>query len=199
MRSPLLAPFAVLAALAIVAAPALAHTGHEHTMLEGFGAGFAHPFGGVDHLLAMIAVGVWAAQIGGRAVWFVPLAFVGTMAAGGIAGFLGIGIGGTETVIVASVLVLGAVIAAAAKPPLWIAMPLVGAFALFHGLAHGAELPEAADKIGYAAGFIAATAILHAAGVALAVALRKGAPSFALRTAGAAQIAAGVLLAAGVI
>jgi urease accessory protein len=194
MRSLLIAVAACAAA-----SPALAHTGHDHTMLEGFGAGFAHPFGGVDHLLAMIAVGVWAAQQGGRAVWLVPLAFVATMTVGGALGFAGIGIGGAESVIVASVLVLGAVVAAAVKPPLWIAMPLVGAFALFHGLAHGAELPEAADKVGYAAGFVAATALLHAAGIALAFALRPGTPSLALRAAGVAQIGAGVLLAAGVI
>jgi len=195
MRSLLVITATFIAA----AAPALAHTGHEHTMLEGFGAGFGHPFGGVDHLLAMIAVGVWGAQQGGRAVWLVPLSFVAIMAVGGALGFGGIGIGGTENVIVASVLVLGAVVAAAVKPPLWIAMPLVGAFALFHGLAHGAELPQAADMVGYAAGFMVATALLHAAGITLAFALRKGAPSLALRVAGMAQIGAGVLLATGVI
>ncbi len=188
-----------LAAMFAFAAPALAHTGHDHTLLEGFGAGFAHPLGGLDHLLAMVAVGVWAAQQGGRARWLVPLAFVATLVVGGILGFAGIGIGGTETVIVASVLVLGAVVAAALKPTLWAAIPLVGAFALFHGLAHGSELPEAADKVGYAAGFVAATAILHAVGIALAFALRKGAPSLALRAAGLAQIGAGLLLAAGAI
>lgn len=187
------------AALISIAAPALAHTGHDHAMLEGFGAGFGHPFGGLDHLLAIVAVGVWATQQGGRAVWLVPLAFVGTMAAGGVAGFIGDGIGGTETVIVASVLVLGAVVAAALKPPLWIAMPLVGAFAFFHGLAHGGELPEAADKLGYTAGFIAATALLHMAGIALSLALREVAPGLVLCAAGAAQVGAGVLLATGAI
>jgi urease accessory protein len=187
------------AAISVFAAPAFAHTGHEHAMLEGFGAGFLHPLGGLDHLLAMIAVGVWAAQQGGRAVWLVPLAFVGTMAAGGAIGLLGSTIGGTETVIIASVLVLGAVVAAALKPSLWLAVPLVGAFALFHGLAHGRELPEAADAFGYSLGFVAATALLHAAGIGLAFAMRGANAALALRAAGAATVGAGVLLAAGAI
>jgi urease accessory protein len=189
---------AMLAAVgaALVAAPAAAHTGHG---LDGLAAGFAHPFHGIDHLLAMIAVGVWAGQQGGRAVWALPAAFVGVMALGGVAGCAGIGIAGTENVILVSVLVLGAVVAAALKPPLWIAAPLVGAFALFHGLAHGAELPAAANIDAYAAGFIAATALLHAAGIALAFALRDATPRLALRALGAAQIGAGMLLAAGAI
>jgi urease accessory protein len=189
---------AVLAALAVAvaAAPAAAHPGHG---LEGFAAGFLHPFGGIDHLLAMVAVGAWAAQRGGRATWLLPCAFVGVMALGGLAGLAGFVLAGTESVIVASVFVLGAVVAAAAGPPLWLAAPLVGAFALFHGLAHGAELPAAANAPAYAAGFVAVTALLHAAGVALAFALSGHPPRIALRALGAAQIGAGVLLAAGTI
>ena len=181
---------------ALVAAPAAAHTGHG---LDGFAAGFAHPFGGIDHLLAMIAVGAWAAQQGGRAVWALPAAFVGVMGAGGSLGLSGFALAGTESVIVASVLVLGAVVAAAAKLPLAIAAPIVGAFALFHGLAHGAELPEAANAPAYAAAFVLATALLHAGGIALAFALRGAKPRLALRALGAAQVGAGVLLAAGAI
>jgi urease accessory protein len=190
--------FAILAAgtAALAAAPAAAHTGHG---LDGFAAGFAHPFHGVDHLLAMIAVGAWAAQQGGRAVWALPAAFVGVMAAGGVLGFAGIALPGTESVIVASVLVLGAVVTAAAKLSLWTAAPVVSAFALFHGLAHGTELPEAANAPAYAAGFVAATALLHAAGVVLAVALQGAKPRLALRALGAAQVGAGVLLATGAI
>jgi len=194
MRS-LLAAFAAVAAV-LIAAPAAAHTGHP---LDGIAAGFAHPFQGTDHLLAMIAVGAWAAQQGGRAVWLLPVAFVGVMATGGIVAFAGIGISGTESIILASVLVLGAVIAAALRPPLWIAVPIVGAFALFHGLAHGAELPESANAPAYAAGFIAATALLHAAGVMLSFTLRLAKPRLALRALGVAQIGGGVLLAAGAI
>jgi urease accessory protein len=190
------AALAALSAVAAFAAPAAAHTGHG---LDGMAAGFAHPLGGIDHLLSMLSVGVWAAQQGGRAVWALPCAFVTIMALGGTIGLLGGGVAGTETLIIASVLVLGAVVAAAAKPPLWIAAPLVGAFALFHGFAHGSELPDAANAPAYAAGFVAATAFLHAIGVALAYALRSGAPRLALRAAGAVQIGAGVLLAIDVI
>lgn len=190
--------FSILAAAAaaLAAAPAAAHTGHG---LDGLAAGFAHPFHGIDHLLAMIAVGAWAAQQGGRAVWALPCAFVGVMALGGVLGFAGYTLPGIESVIVASVLVLGAVVAAAAKLPLWVAAPVVGAFALFHGLAHGAELPEAANAPAYAAGFVAATALLHAAGIALAFALHGATPRLALRALGAAQAGAGVLLAAGAV
>ena len=188
-----------LAAILAAAAPAAAHTGHEHGLLAGFGAGFLHPFGGIDHLLAMLALGVWAAQQGGRAMWLVPLAFVGTMTVGGVIGLLGVGVGGTDTVIVVSVLVLGAVVAAALRPPLWIAVPLVGAFALFHGLAHGRELPEAMDAAGYAAGFVAATALLHAAGMGLAFAPRRFVSQLALRATGTATVGAGLLLAADAI
>lgn len=190
--------FAILAGLgaALAAAPASAHTGHG---LDGFAAGFAHPFGGIDHLLAMIAVGAWAAQQGGRAVWALPAAFVGVMGVGGSLGLSGFALAGTESVIVASVLVLGAVVAAAAKLPLAIAAPIVGAFALFHGLAHGAELPEAANAPAYAAAFVLATALLHAGGIALALALRGAKPRLALRALGAAQVGAGVLLATGAI
>ena len=194
MRSTL----TILSALgaALVAAPAMAHTGHG---LDGFAAGFAHPFSGLDHLMAMIAVGAWAAQQGGRAVWVLPVAFVGVMAVGGIVGLSGFALPGIQSVIVASVLVLGAVVAAAAKLPLWAAAPIVAAFALFHGLAHGAELPEAANAPAYAAGFVAATALLHAAGIALAFALHGAKPRLALRALGAAQVGAGLLLAAGAI
>ncbi|MFO0986990.1 MAG: HupE/UreJ family protein [Alphaproteobacteria bacterium] len=190
--------FAILAALAaaLAAAPAVAHTGHG---LDGFAAGFAHPFGGIDHLLAMIAVGAWAAQQGGRAVWALPAAFLGAMALGGVFGFAGSSLAGTEGAILASVLVLGAVIAAAAKLPIAVAAPLVGAFALFHGLAHGAELPEDGNAPAYAAGFVAATALLHAAGIALAFALHGTRPRLALRALGAAQVGASVLLVVGAI
>lgn len=196
MRLPLLA-LGTVVALVAAASPAAAHVGQG--MLDDFGGGFIHPLGGIDHLLAMVAVGIWAAQQGGRAVWMLPAAFVGMMALGGSVGLLGGGIGGAETVVLASVLVLGAVVAAALKPPLWLAVLLVGAFALFHGLVHGRELPAAADAAGYAAGFVAATAALHAAGIVLALALRKGAAILALRAAGAAQTGVGALLAFGAL
>jgi len=189
---------ALLAAVAaaLIAAPAAAHTGRG---LDGLAAGFAHPFHGIDHLLAMIAVGAWAAQQGGRAVWVLPAAFVGVMALGGVVALLGASLAGTETFIVASVLTLGAVIAAAAKPPLRIAAPLVAAFAFFHGFAHGSELPHAAAAAPYVLGFVGATVFLHAAGIALTYARRGATSRLALRFAGVAQISIGLLLAGGLI
>lgn len=129
-------------------------------------AGFVHPFTGVDHLLAMVAVGVWAAQLGGRWVWAVPLAFVGSMALGGVLGFAGIRLPFVEPMIAASVLVLGLLIAMRVQLR-WSGLALVGVFALFHGIAHATEMPGDASKIVYAAGFVLATALLHAAGVGL--------------------------------
>src|SRR2546421_2084765 len=134
-------------------------------------SGFVHPFAGIDHLLAMLAVGLWAAQLGGRWLWGVPLAFVTAMAAGGAAGFLGLSLPGIEPMLAASVLVLGLVVALRVQ---WRASgaALVAGFALFHGMAHAAELPAGVAPAGYAAGFIAATALLHVAGVALGFAPR---------------------------
>jgi urease accessory protein len=152
----------------LLALPALAHAhpGHEgHELTWSFNGGFAHPLSGWDHLLAMIAVGLWAAQLGGRARWLVPAAFVGVMTLGAIAGQAGLMIPGLEQGIAASVLVFGLLIAAAVRLPVAAGMALVGVFAIFHGLAHGAELPATAGGLSYGAGFIAATALLHAAGV----------------------------------
>jgi urease accessory protein len=129
-------------------------------------AGFVHPFTGLDHLLAMIAVGLWAAQLGGRWTWAVPLSFVGAMAAGGALGFAGIELPLVEPMIAASVLVLGLLTAMRVQLR-WSGLVLVGAFALFHGIAHATEMPQEVSKLLYAAGFVLATALLHAAGVAL--------------------------------
>jgi urease accessory protein len=129
-------------------------------------AGFVHPFTGLDHLLAMLAVGLWAAQLGGRWTWAVPLAFVGSMALGGALGFTGLELPLVEPMIAASVLVLGLVVALRVRLR-WSALALVGAFAVFHGIAHAAEMPREVSRLVYACGFVLATALLHAAGVAL--------------------------------
>ncbi len=181
----------VAAAAMLVAAPAAAHTGAAAG--AGLAHGFAHPLGGLDHLLAMVTVGVWAAQRGGRAVWALPAAFVGMMLAGGSLGLSGVALPGVEGAVLASVIVLGAVVALAARPGLPLGLAIVGAFGLFHGQAHGAEMPAAAAPALYAAGFVAATALLHAAGVGAALAARRG---LLLRAAGAAVAASGVVLAA---
>ncbi len=173
------------------AAPAAAHTGLES--LSGFASGLMHPFAGLDHLLAMIAIGMWAAQQRGRAVYVIPVAFVTTMALGGAIALAGATFGATETAIVGTVLITGALVAAAFQPPLWLAVPLVATFAIVHGLAHGAEVPDASDAPGYVAGLLLATAALHGIGLALAVAR-----PWPVRALGAAQIAAGILIFTGV-
>lgn len=185
------------AAALLSAGAAQAHTVGAHG--AGFIAGFAHPFGGLDHLLAMIAVGLWAAQLGGRALWVVPAAFAGTMALGGIVGLAGYELSGFEQVVAASVLVLGMVIALALRMRTDLAAMLVGAFAVCHGLAHGAELPASAAPLGYVVGFILATALLHGVGCGLGLlSARTGRTDRigrrAVRTAGAAIAVAGVYL-----
>jgi urease accessory protein len=154
---------ALIASL-LVSNVAFAHPGHE---LSGFISGVAHPFLGLDHILAMIAVGIWAAQIGGRAMWAVPCAFVGVMILGAIMGMSGLTIPAPEFGIALSVLLLGLLIAFKFKMNTGLGMTIVGVFALFHGYAHGVEMPQMISSSLYAMGFICATAALHMLGVAL--------------------------------
>lgn len=163
-----------LAALGMIALlPSLAvahpHAAPGHDFLHGL----AHPLLGWDHLLAMLAVGLWAAQRGGRSLWVLPGVFVGVMIAGGALGMAGVSLPGVEGGILASVLVLGALVAAAARPPLAASAGVVALFALFHGHAHGAEMPAASSGAAYGIGFVAATALLHAAGITLALATQR--------------------------
>lgn len=185
----------LLVALAAVAAaePAFAHTFGAHG--AGFVAGFAHPFGGFDHLLAMVAVGLWAGQLGGRALWAVPAAFVGAMVVGGLLATSGIALPKVELGIAGSLVVLGILVATAWRLPVAAAMVLVGLFAVFHGHAHGAELPQAASALGYGAGFVLATALLHGSGVALGLNARRLGASAVVRAAGGATSLAGLALA----
>ena len=141
---------------------ALAHTGLEHAV--SFASGFKHPWTGLDHMLAMVAVGLWAGLNGGRALWAWPAAFVGVMVAGGALGIAGIPVPMVEPGILASVIVLGLLVLAAARLPVALGAALVAVFALLHGHAHGAELPAQAAAATYAAGFALATALLHAPG-----------------------------------
>ncbi len=166
----------ILAAALLLPQAALAHTGagaHGH----GFTSGFLHPLGGLDHLLAMIAVGLFAAHLGGRALWLVPLAFVALMALGGAAGFAGVALPFVELAIALSVVVFGLLVAFRTRLPLAAAMTLVGIFAIFHGHAHGAELPAGQSALTYAAGFLIATALLHAAGIAIGLGFARLAAS----------------------
>jgi urease accessory protein len=175
--------------------PALAHTGTGS--LGGFAAGVLHPISGLDHVLAMVAVGMWGAQLGMPLIWVLPVTFPIVMALGGLAGGLGIPIPGIETGIAASVLVLGALIALAARPPAWVAVVIVAIWAVFHGYAHGAELPEAADPFAYGIGFVIATGLLHLVGIGIGLIIRWPAGVMALRAGGAAICAAGLWLLVG--
>jgi urease accessory protein len=191
---PLLVPALALVATAATVSGASAHTFGAQG--AGFAQGFAHPFGGIDHLLAMVAVGLWAAQRGGRALWAVPIAFVAMMALGGVAGALGLALPLVEFAIAASLIALGLAVAFAVRLPVALSALLVGLFALFHGHAHGNELPETASALAYGIGFIAATASLHALGVATGVLLKRDAGRLLVRFGGAGIAATGLLLAA---
>jgi len=166
----------IAAALLLIPTAAFAHPaiGNAH----GFVQGLAHPLGGLDHILAMVAVGVFAWQLGGRALWAVPATFVLVMALGGILGITGIGIPGIEIGIAASVIVLGTIVALRVKASVAVAMAVVALFAIFHGHAHGTEMPLAAASVPYAVGFMLATALLHLAGIALGFAI--GGPATAM-------------------
>ena len=159
-----------LVMLLLVPTAASAHTGAGPT--HGLLHGLTHPLFGMDHLLAMVAVGLWAAQRGGRAVWALPAAFVATMVVGGVLGAAGVGLPGVEAGILLSVLVLGALVAAAARLPIPTSVAAVALFALFHGHAHGAEMPHSTSGLFYGIGFVVATALLHATGIAVVVALQ---------------------------
>ncbi|MBB2753040.1 UNVERIFIED_ORG: urease accessory protein [Rhizobium aethiopicum] len=199
MKSALKSGLLALAAAALPAV-AYAHTGVGQT--SGFVHGFSHPVSGLDHVLAMVMVGVFAFQLGGRATWLVPATFVLVMALGGALGVAGVNLPFVETGIALSVVVLGAIVALNVKAPTALAMGVVGLFAIFHGHAHGAEMPEDAGGAAYAAGFMIATAFLHAAGLGLGYIIgrageRQGA--FVTRAAGSVAAIAGVGILAGVI
>jgi urease accessory protein len=194
-------PTRIIASAAVMGlaltAPAFAHTGigaHSH----GFAAGFLHPLMGLDHMLAMLGVGIWAAQLGKRAAWLVPAAFVAVMIAGAGLALSGIGMPMVEFGIAGSVLVIGTLIALGTRLPVGLAMGLAGLFALFHGHAHGTELPGLADPAAYGAGFVAATMLLHGAGAGIALAVRTHAARLPFRIAGAlmAAVGGGLLLGA---
>jgi urease accessory protein len=158
----------------------------------GFGQGFAHPLTGADHFLAMFAVGIWGAQMGGRAVWALPVTFPLIMAAGGLAGMLGLPLPHVEIGIALSILALGSAIALAWRPLELVALVLIGVFAICHGYAHGVELPSAADPADYAAGFVIATGLIHVLGVAVGLGLGKPFDGRLARTLGAVIAIGGV-------
>jgi len=185
-----------VAGMVLMPTIALAHTGVGNT--SGFVDGFGHPISGLDHVLAMLMVGVFAWQLGGRALWLVPLTFVCVMAVGGMLGVAGIGVPFVEIGIALSVVVLGAIVAFNVKAPIAAAMGVVGLFAMFHGHAHGAEIPDDAGGVAYAAGFMIATAILHLAGISIGF-LIGTADKRLVRLAGGLTTGAGVALLVGIV
>ncbi|HEX2560189.1 HupE/UreJ family protein [Phenylobacterium sp.] len=174
---------------ALAAGPAFAHEGAG--LAGGLAAGLAHPLHGLDHLLAMVAVGLWGAFLGRPLVFALPVIFPLVMALGGVMGMAAVPVPPVEIGIALSVLVLGGAIAAAVRAPVWAAALLVAVFAIFHGYAHGQELPSAADPVGYSAGFVLATGLLHLAGVALGLIAARPGGVLALRGVGALIAAAG--------
>ena len=190
------ATLAAALALALLAAgPAAAHSGLGHG--SGFAAGFLHPMLGADHVVAMVAVGLWGAFLGRPALWLLPVIFPLVMAAGGAAGVLGLPLPAVEAGIAASAIVLGAMVALAVRPPLWVAALLVGSFAIFHGHAHGTELPASANPAAFAMGFVIATGLLHLAGIALGALVRWPAGSALVRAGGGLVSLAGVAFLTG--
>lgn len=200
MKKLALTTLAAVALTALASPAAFAHTGVGAT--SGFAHGFLHPITGLDHVLAMVLVGIFAFQLGGRALWLVPSTFVLVMAIGGALGVAGISVPFVETGIALSVIVLGAVVALRVKAPVAVAMAVVGLFAIFHGHAHGSEMPETAAGMAYGLGFMLATALLHGAGIGLGFLIgwageRRG--PIVVRTAGAAAALAGVAILTGVL
>lgn len=165
---------------------------------NGFTSGLNHPLHGLDHILAMVAVGLWAVQLGGRSLWLVPATFVSLMTVGGTLGMLGVHVPMVEAGILVSVLTFGILIAAKARLPLILSMVVVGIFAIFHGHAHGTEIPMATSGLTYALGFVLATAALHACGIGLGMLAQKRRSLPALRFAGAGIAMAGICMWLGV-
>jgi urease accessory protein len=170
--------------------PAAAHTGN---LSGGFLGGFAHPLFGPDHVVAMVAVGLWGAFLGPPPMFILPIVFPLVMAIGGVLGILAVPLPAAELAIAASAIVLGLMVASAARPPLWVAATIVAAFAIFHGYAHGAELPAGTDAAAYSIGFVTATGLLHLAGIALGLTVRWPVGRIGVRGTGAAIAGAGVV------
>ena len=179
--------------MVLALAPALAGAHEEAGQAAGFLAGLVHPVSGLDHVLAMIAVGLWGAVLGLPAIWVLPVAFPLVMAVGGLMGLLGFPLPGVEVGIAVSAIVLGVMVLAEVRPPLWLAAAIVAFFAVFHGHAHGRELPEGTSALLYSLGFVVATGVLHAVGILIGVAHRWAAGRQIVRVAGGGVALAGLL------
>jgi urease accessory protein len=187
-RLALAIALAVALVLARVAA-AYAHTGTG--LAGGFQSGFRHPFNGSDHLLAMVLVGIWGAFLGRPLIYALPIGFPVMMVGGAILGMLSVPMPSVELGVAVSVLVLGLCVCLAIEAPVWPACAIVGTFAVFHGYAHGVELPSSADPVGYSVGFVLATGVLHAFGVGIGLLNARPKGLFVMRCIGAAAALAG--------
>ena len=184
--------FAML--FSLVAGPAFAHIGSG--LGGGFFNGFSHPLLGPDHLLAMVSVGIWGAELGAPAIWVLPIAFPLIMAIGGAAGIVGTPLPGAEIIIALSVIVLGGMVAIAARLNLVSALVIVGIFAFAHGHAHGSEMPASADALAFSVGFVIATGMLHALGIAIGLLIQWPAGFRAVRAMGGLAALFGLYLIA---
>jgi len=186
---------AILALATLFAAPALAHT--VGGTAAGFTAGFMHPPSGLDHLLAMVCVGIWGAELGAPAIWLLPIAFPLIMALGGALGVVGVPLPAGELLVALSVVVCGILVAWARRLRLAAALAVIGVFAVAHGHAHGTELPGAADALAFTVGFVLATGLLHLAGIAIGVLARWPGGVVAIRACGVLVALAGCYFVLG--
>jgi urease accessory protein len=181
---------------------ALAGTAYAHEgagVTGGFSSGFLHPILGWDHVVAMVAVGLWGAFLGAPAIWILPVVFPLVMALGGALGVAGLPVPAVELGIATSAVVLGLMVALAARPPIWVAAVIVGTFAIFHGHAHGTELPEAISPLAYSVGFVVATGLLHLCGIVFGLLVRWPTGRMVVRAGGGAIALAGVTFLAGMV
>jgi urease accessory protein len=191
-------PLLVAIAMIVAAGPASAHT--EAGVTGGLLSGFLHPLMGADHLVAMVAVGLWGAQLGRPGIWVLPICFPTVMAVGAVLGILGMPLPAPEMAVALSALVLGIAVALAVPAPFWAAAIVVGVFAIFHGYAHGRELPEASNALAYGVGFVVATGMLHGIGILIGTLTRWRTGVYVVRALGVAIAGLGgvFLMAAGV-
>lgn len=188
--------FLVCAVLVFGTTSAFAHSGAGYG--GGFASGFMHPIVGWDHVAAMVAVGLWGAFLGAPSIWLLPVVFPLVMALGAVLGILGVPVPAVETGIALSAVVLGLMIALAVKAPIWISAVIVGLFAIFHGYAHGTELPGSANVFAYALGFVIATGLLHLVGIAFGYPVKWPTGRLAVRGAGGVISLAGIAFLVGI-
>jgi urease accessory protein len=178
----------------LLALPLTAFAHAQSGVAVGFKSGFLHPLSGLDHILAMVSVGIWGSQLGKPAIWLLPVTFPMVMAFGGVLGVRGLPLPGVEVGIALSALVLGIMIAFSARPPLWVAALIVGIFAVFHGYSHGKELPHAAQPLAYGMAFVLATGMLHVFGILLGILHQWSFGSRVLRLMGAGVACVSIFL-----